>query len=235
MRRKNRINKRKIAFEALFEPSLKRKVEAFLESGKPAATLTKGILIVAALGGVLAVGIMAPNLFRVFGMNKSERSNRITYEGYRHLRRSFYHVKKEKFVESIVMRNGVVKWRLTELGKERLRYALGEKVTYNPLPKLASWDGKYRVVLFDIPENHIHGRNALRYAMQSLGFYQFQKSAWVHPFQCKREITEIASRFDIKQYVKVFTMEDFYDNGATAHFHSLLKDIPRYLLKSISI
>lgn len=220
-------NKRKIAFEALFEPSLKRKVKAFLESGKPAATLTKGILVLAALGGVLAVGVMAPNLFRALGMNKSERSKRITYEGYRHLRRSFYHLKKEKLVESIVMKNGVVKWRLTELGKERLLYALGEKVTYHPLPTPAFWDGKCRIVLFDIPENHVHGRDALRYAMRALGFYQFQKSAWVHPFPCKKEIMDIASRFEIKPYVNVFTIEDFYDEDAAAFFRPLLKDIPR--------
>lgn len=227
MRRKSRANKRKIAFEALFELSLKRKVEAFLESGKPAATFTKGILMIAALGGVLAIGIMAPNLFWAFGMNKSERSSRITNEGYRHLRRSFYHLKKEKLVESMAMRNGIIKWRLTELGKERLRYALGEKVTYNSLPRPTFWDGKCRIVLFDIPENHMHGRNALRYAMQSLGFYQFQKSAWVHPFPCKKEIMDIASRFEIKPYVKVFTIEDFYDEGAATFFRPLLKDIPR--------
>lgn len=227
MYRKRLRKYKKIDFEALFESSLKRKVEAFLESGKPMATLTKGILVMAALGGVLAVGIMAPNLFRAFGMNKSERSKRITKEGFLHVRRGFYHAKKEKLIESIIIKNGFVKWRLTELGKERLCYALGEKITYHPLSKPAFWDGKCRIILFDIPENHMHGRNALRYVMQSLGFYQFQKSAWVHPFPCKREIMDIASRFEIKPYVKVFTIEDFYDEGAATFFRPLLKDISR--------
>ncbi len=38
---------------------------------------------------------------------------------------------------------------------------------------------------------------------------------------------EIAARFDIKPYVKVLTVEDISDEGAAAHFRSLLKDIPR--------
>ncbi|MEK7480810.1 MAG: hypothetical protein AAB604_01765 [Patescibacteria group bacterium] len=116
---------------------------------------------------------------------------------------------------------------MTALGEDRLRFALGERVAHKPIPTPPFWDGKCRIVLFDIPEKHRHGRDALRNAMQSLCFHQLQKSAWAYPFPCKKEIMEIAARFDIKPYVKVLTVEDISDEGAAAHFRSLLKDIPR--------
>lgn len=72
-----------IRFEKLFERSLRRKAKDFLESGTLAATLTKAVLITAALGGVIAVGIMAPNLFKVLRVDSHERRRRLHNEGYK--------------------------------------------------------------------------------------------------------------------------------------------------------
>jgi len=50
------------------------------------------------------------------------------------------------------------------------------------------WDGKWRVVLFDIPHEKRSYREALRGKLKELHFFMFQKSVWVHAFDCKAEM-----------------------------------------------
>jgi phenylacetic acid degradation operon negative regulatory protein len=44
-----------------------------------------------------------------------------------------------------------------------------------------SWDGKWRVILFDLPEEQRESRRALRKKLQSNGFGCLQRSAWITP------------------------------------------------------
>lgn len=92
---------KKIVFEELFELSLKKRAINFLESGTPTATLTKGILITAAIGGVLAVGVMAPNLFRAFGVRREERNTRLNKEGFRRVRRGVYQLRSQHLIHGL--------------------------------------------------------------------------------------------------------------------------------------
>jgi len=44
-----------------------------------------------------------------------------------------------------------------------------------------SWDGKWRVILFDLPEKERQSRRKLRNQLQSSGFGCMQRSAWISP------------------------------------------------------
>lgn len=46
------------------------------------------------------------------------------------------------------------------------------------------WDGRWRVLIFDVPEKRKHERDALRKMLQRLGFRYLQRSVWVYPFDC---------------------------------------------------
>ncbi|KKP32407.1 MAG: hypothetical protein A2312_04760 [Candidatus Staskawiczbacteria bacterium RIFOXYB2_FULL_32_9] len=61
------------------------------------------------------------------------------------------------------------------------------------------WDGKWRVVIFDIPDTQKLQRNAFRRKLKSLGFYSLQKSVWLHAFDCKKEIDILRNFFGINQ------------------------------------
>ena len=50
------------------------------------------------------------------------------------------------------------------------------------------WDGIWRVLLFDIAHNKRSYREALRGKLKELNFFLFQKSVWVHAFDCKAEM-----------------------------------------------
>lgn len=69
------------------------------------------------------------------------------------------------------------------------------------------WDGKWRLVVFDIPEKLKKGRDALREKLKKLGFYELQKSVFVFPYECKNEIEFIIEFFHLRKYVRFGVLE----------------------------
>ena len=67
--------------------------------------------------------------------------------------------------------------------------------------KKQKWDGKWRIVVFDIPEKYRTARNVLRSKLKEIGFIIMQKSVWVCPYECEQEIAFIAKVYMIEQYV----------------------------------
>lgn len=213
-------NIKKIAFEELFDLSLKEKIRRFLESGRPAATMTKGLLLVACLGGVLAVGIMAPNLFKILNRDDSRRRKRLSREGFYRLKRSFYRLKERKLIEP-ASASSSLKWRLTEAGRNAIEKILKrEQKVKRPL----YWDRKWRLILFDVPSVQKKAREAFRRELQAMGCYQLQKSVWVYPFSCSSEVFEIASLFEIEHCVEICTVEDFSNSKTLDFFRPLIED-----------
>ncbi|MDO8474009.1 MAG: hypothetical protein Q7S62_00420 [bacterium] len=69
--------------------------------------------------------------------------------------------------------------------------------------KKENWDGKWRLVIFDIPEKIRAGRNALRRKLRDLGFYELQKSALIFPYACEKELKFIIEFFGMRRFVRV--------------------------------
>ena len=88
------------------------------------------------------------------------------------------------------------------------------------IKKPKKWNGKWRLVIFDIPMRFTKGREALRYHLKELNFFQFQKSAWIYPYQCEDEIIFIADFFGVGKYVETLTIENILrDEKLKKHFH----------------
>jgi phenylacetic acid degradation operon negative regulatory protein len=66
--------------------------------------------------------------------------------------------------------------RLTEFGHSE---ALGGRDPARQWSR--AWDGRWRVVLFDVPEHHGGMRAKLRRALRSLSFGYLQNSVWISP------------------------------------------------------
>ncbi len=45
------------------------------------------------------------------------------------------------------------------------------------------WDGKWRLLVFDIPEKHRCERRLLRFELYTSGFRRLQKSVWLTPYR----------------------------------------------------
>jgi CRISPR-associated endonuclease Cas2 len=105
---------------------------------------------------------------------------------------------KQKRLVSIAEKDGQQILTLSEAGKKRvLQFNLDQIEIVRP----RKWDWNWRIVVFDIPEKRREGRDALRGKLKQLGFYQLQKSCFIHPFDCKSEIDFISEIYEVSPYV----------------------------------
>ncbi len=65
------------------------------------------------------------------------------------------------------------------------------------------WDGKWRLVAWDIPEKQKKARDLLRHQLKQLGFKQFQKSVWASKKNCTLLLREYIKKVGIEDWVKV--------------------------------
>lgn len=73
--------------------------------------------------------------------------------------------------------------------------------------KKEKWDGKWRLVIFDIPEKLKAYRNAFREKLKKLGFYELQKSVFVFPYPCQNELDFTIEFFNLRKYVRCGILE----------------------------
>lgn len=71
------------------------------------------------------------------------------------------------------------------------------------------WDGKWRVVFFDIPEAQRDIRDGLRFELKKLGFGLWQRSAWVTPFDISAELNAYLQKQDLSEVVQIVVGERF--------------------------
>jgi len=75
-----------------------------------------------------------------------------------------------------------------------------------------NWDGKWRLIVFDVPEKFRTGRDSLREKIKELGFYELQKSVFVFPYSCKDEVDFIIEFYGMRKHVRFGLLEEI-DNG----------------------
>ncbi|MFQ5661634.1 MAG: hypothetical protein ACE5F2_00045 [Candidatus Paceibacteria bacterium] len=166
--------------------------------------IQKKILVVL-LGG-LALGLSrSPKMsFQIIGAMAKEWKD----IDERKLRRSIRALYKEKLLDEIHNRDGTTTLVLNKEGK---KFALTYNLENMKIKKQSKWDKKYRIVIFDIPERLRKVRDSLRMHLQDLDFSELQKSVFVHPYECSKEIEYIVEFYRIKKHVR-FIVADSIDN-----------------------
>lgn len=105
--------------------------------------------------------------------------------------------------------DGTTSLILSKAGKqEALRFDLMNMVINKP--KL--WDKKWRLVLFDIPEPEKKLRDTFRWHLKQLGLFEFQKSVFIFPYDCRRELDFLIEYYDARKYVR-YIVADSVDNA----------------------
>lgn len=102
-----------------------------------------------------------------------------------------------------------LKISLTKKGaQEYLKYKIEKK-------KQRIWDGKWRIVVFDILEKQRGIRDLLRNRLKWLGFKELQKSTWIFPYDVEKETKEILEvcNIDIIGDVRFLTVEKISDDS----------------------
>lgn len=69
------------------------------------------------------------------------------------------------------------------------------------------WDGKWRIIFFDIPEKKRRYRDELRSMLKIIGFKEFQKSIWIYPHKVPEFLREILWEENMKHYTRFITTD----------------------------
>lgn len=87
--------------------------------------------------------------------------------------------------------------------------------------KSKKWDGKWFLVFFDVPETQRNKRNYLRKFLIQLGFYQYQKSVYLFPYECEKEVELIKKIVEGAKYMKYVIAEKIEDEPKAKTYFNL--------------
>lgn len=131
------------------------------------------------------------------------------------VRNSIYYMKKYEYIKIKQVGKKRFKFELTKKGKKLLtKYSFSDF----RIKPAGLWDGHWRMFIFDIPEKKKLLRDSLREKLKSIGFFRFQKSVWVYPFECEKEMRYICEFLDIQPYTVMFTGKIHNDLLLRKHF-----------------
>ncbi len=182
-------------------------------------SISRAVLAGLAVVGILSVAVLAPNavqLFRYFKMPK-ERKKKIKNASLKYkVNATIARLEKEgciMFEED----KGIVYASLTEKGRERLQ----SYESKNDFLKSRAWDGKWRIVIFDVEESKRKARNKLRHRLRQFGFLCLQKSVWVFPHDCEDVISMLKTDQELWLNVLYIEAEKVEDSGRLQKYFKL--------------
>lgn len=157
-------------------------------------TVSKTILGIVAVAGLVSIAVVAPNALqiliprrrykvkpRIQGVNKSI----------------------EALIASGLLQDKGGSLKLTKKG----RWEVGIRSEIISPGSTRKWDGKWRIVIFDVPENKRGIRRELRRAIALYGFVKLQQSAWVYPYKCDDFVHLVRTYLGIKQNIICITAD----------------------------
>lgn len=102
--------------------------------------------------------------------------------------------------------------RLTPAGRKK---ATTFKVT-SDTSLLPNWDGKWRIILLDLPESRKSERESLRYLLKKAGFLCLKNSAWISPLPLEHLFANIKQDLGLTTEMMIITTADLDPETQTA-------------------
>lgn len=115
---------------------------------------------------------------------------------------------ESRLLEAIENDDGTTTLVLNENGKKR---ALIYRTRSAKVAAKGPWDKKWRIILYDIPEDEREARDAFRDHLKQLGVRKLQHSAGIHPFDCKDEVDFFIELLGLRKYVRFIVAESIDD------------------------
>lgn len=148
--------------------------------------LQKIILRTVAAVGLISVAVLAPNALQaldVLGSRKNKRQKEyLTRSAEKLIRHGFLEETDENTL------------RLTKKGEVKLHVLELKDFEFK---KPRRWDGKWRILVFDINEHKKSLRDKIRSTLATIGFIHLQHSVWVFPYSCEDLITLLKTDFEV--------------------------------------
>jgi CRISPR-associated endonuclease Cas2 len=121
---------------------------------------------------------------------------------------------KRRDIIRTVTKNGSQWAELTKNGELEVLFL---KACAQPLKK---WDGKWRLVIFDIPEDSREKRNLLRMLLYRNGFQKLQASVFISPQALNREAIVYLQKTGLNKYIRIARVDELdNDKDLRKSFH----------------
>lgn len=132
------------------------------------------VLRTLAVTGVIGVALVAPKMTRLFKYLDRPTQNRKRINA--RVKQALARLQDKGL---ITIDNGSVE--LAVAGTREIQKIIAREYQ---IVEPAFWDGKWRMLIFDIKEKQRKRRDELRLLIEGAGFIRLQQSAWVHPYPC---------------------------------------------------
>lgn len=179
---------------------------------KTTQEISKKILLALATGALITTAMVAPGAVLI-------AKPFLDWQNYdrRRMRGEFKRMARQRVIEIKKDKDGEMVVKITKKGEERLLKYKFQDLRIS-IPK--KWDGTWRIIIFDIPNEKNRARDILRKKILDLGFYKIQKSVFVCPYECENEIEFLKAILNIQQYVLIIKAKEL-DNEMILrqHFH----------------
>ena len=161
----------------------------------------RDILILLGATGFLAGSILLPGLPLVLKPFIKKQYQKWGHFDKRRLRMELKRLQKTGVIQE-TSEDGEVTFILTDKGKAKLlRYKLEKMKLRDKV-----WDGKWRIIAYDIPKYKKNQAEAFRSLIKRMGFYQLQKSVWLTPYKCSEEIEFLKNLYSLSDHITLLTL-----------------------------
>lgn len=167
-------------------------------------TFTSKVLLYLVAAGDLMSPFMTSSNFKrkfLYGM---------PYDNYS---KTVYYLHQKGYIRFIEKEDG----RFIALTTEGQLEALLAKAKH---PGPAKWDGKWRMMIFDIPEETRDKRNKLRQLLKVNNFFKLQASVYINPYPLNREAIKYLQETKLIEYIRIIKVEEMdNDKDLRKHFN----------------
>jgi hypothetical protein len=175
--------------------------------------LRDAILLTAYFSVGVSMAIMTPNAMRLLKhvekiMGPSPKLKRRISQKYSEL------IAQGLFERKGPLRGGKIE--MTAKGRA-LAESLALQNELQQKPK--KWDGKWRIIMFDVWERRRAVRNRLRAALEEFGFIKIQNSVWVYPYPCEKLLVFLRHSLKLGPSILYIVAEEIeHDERIRTHF-----------------
>lgn len=76
----------------------------------------------------------------------------------------------------------------------------------------SEWDGKWRIIIFDIPEESNGKRNFFRALLKQYGYKRLQGSVYISPWPLNRSAVDYLKQTGLNKYIRIIKAEEIDDD-----------------------
>lgn len=158
--------------------------------------LQKLILETISTAGILSVALVTPNVLRAMDklglISKRRQKEYISSSASKLAKRGLLIYDGKGYSLTSKGENILRRWQFADFKLEK--------------PK--KWDGKWRVMIFDIPEKKKKVRDQIRYLFQEAGLERLQDSVWVYPYDCEDILTLLKTNLRVGKHVLYLIVDE---------------------------